>query len=338
MAGGLDAQSDGKASPVAHGQSGEWPVSSRAEVSVWQPGVPPEHRSGQWPTVVEAGAKVVNAEKEAPKGEVSPVTPAQCSAPGATRAVWPEVKRPPEPSEIDEELWPKILEAVKHRRRFAWILLSQNARMKRVDAQTVELIFAGKSSKENYKASGVDTVLESVLREDFGLSWNVKVVDEGATHAVVRMPHFPHVNRPGAWPTIGSLGDGTDERSPTPSSSTDRRVGAWPIVAMTGESEHSGGKWPGERESGVHGEFLNDPVLRDTWQRVLEGVKVRRRFAWLVLSQKAKVVGFDGRNLRLVFSDEQSRGVYRSAGLDQVLEEVLQEIFGDSWTVDVVDE
>ncbi|TXS23364.1 hypothetical protein [Streptomyces sp. gb1(2016)] len=51
-------------------------------------------------------------------------------------------------------MWPDILEAVKNRRRFTWILLSQNAQVTGFDGATLQLGFLNAGARDTFSSSG----------------------------------------------------------------------------------------------------------------------------------------------------------------------------------------
>ena len=100
----------------------------------------------------------------------------------------PEVRR----------LWPEVLMAVKSRRRFAWILLSQNAQVLDAGADGLTLAFNSAGARDSFHSSGSADVLRDCLVEVMGADLPVRSVVEGA--AVVgqgRGESVPH-QRPAA--------------------------------------------------------------------------------------------------------------------------------------------
>ncbi|MFE0515531.1 DNA polymerase III subunit gamma and tau, partial [Streptomyces sp. NPDC058964] len=73
-------------------------------------------------------------------------------------------------------LWPNILEAVKNRRRFTWILLSQNAQVTGFDGTTLQLGFVNAGARDNFAGSGSEDVLRQALAEQFGVQWKVEAI------------------------------------------------------------------------------------------------------------------------------------------------------------------
>jgi DNA polymerase-3 subunit gamma/tau len=117
------------------------------------------------------------------EGAASPATPDTAITPERRRAVWPTVKQPPQKStstglSTPEELWPRILEAVKERRRFSWILLSQNAKVTRFDGKRLRLAFSNDAAREHYLSAEANEALEQVLHEIFEASWKIDIVAE----------------------------------------------------------------------------------------------------------------------------------------------------------------
>lgn len=73
-------------------------------------------------------------------------------------------------------LWPNILEAVKNRRRFTWILLSQNAQVAGFDGTTLQIGFVNAGARDNFASSGSEDVLRQALSEQFGVQWKVEAI------------------------------------------------------------------------------------------------------------------------------------------------------------------
>ena len=78
-------------------------------------------------------------------------------------------------------LWPEILEAVKSKRRFAWIMLSQNAQVIAIDEQTLTLGLVNAGARESFARSGSDEILREAMIDTIGLTRRVEaVVDPSA--------------------------------------------------------------------------------------------------------------------------------------------------------------
>ncbi|GAQ59562.1 DNA polymerase III subunits gamma and tau [Streptomyces acidiscabies] len=73
-------------------------------------------------------------------------------------------------------LWPNILEAVKNRRRFAWILLSQNAQVAGFDGTTLQLGFVNAGARDKFASSGSEEALKQALAEQFNVQWKIDAV------------------------------------------------------------------------------------------------------------------------------------------------------------------
>ncbi|MFI2346670.1 caspase family protein [Streptomyces sp. NPDC019443] len=78
-------------------------------------------------------------------------------------------------------LWPKVLEAVKSRRRFTWILLSQHAKIVDLDSGKVQLVFINKGSLDNYVNSGSEPVLQLALSDVLGQEYEIEATVTRAT-------------------------------------------------------------------------------------------------------------------------------------------------------------
>jgi DNA polymerase-3 subunit gamma/tau len=78
-------------------------------------------------------------------------------------------------------LWPDVVEAVKHRRRMTWILLSQHAQVVDVDDQTLTVGFNNPGAHQSFLSGGNDEILRQVLIDQIGQAWRIDaIVDPSA--------------------------------------------------------------------------------------------------------------------------------------------------------------
>jgi DNA polymerase-3 subunit gamma/tau len=133
---------------------------------------------------------------------------------------------------------------------------------------------------------------------------------------------------PGAWP-VGTQaprgGQSPAPPSPTPTSPTPTSATAAPAASV-----------PAASGSGV-GAPLGDPSrVRQMWPGILEAVKNRRRFTWILLSQNAQVVGFDGTTLQLGFANPGARDSFVGSGSENVLRQAISDAFGLQWKIEAI--
>ncbi|WP_435881485.1 DNA polymerase III subunit gamma/tau [Streptomyces werraensis] len=106
-------------------------------------------------------------------------------------------------------LWPNILETVKNRRRFTWILLSQNAQVTGFDGTTLQLGFVNAGARDNFLSSGSEDVLRQALAEQFNVQWKIEaVVDLSGGGG-------PAASGPAGGPSGGRSGGGTGYGAPS---------------------------------------------------------------------------------------------------------------------------
>lgn len=172
--------------------------------------------------------------------------------------------------------------------------------------------------------------------------------------------------RPGAWPTATAPGQGPAAGPAAPAASTapaggtpGAQPGAWPTAA----SPQQGGAQPGARPGGwptaatpatppaqapqqqpqqaqapqpqANGGGSVDQA-RQMWPQILDAVKNRRRFTWILLSQNAHVSGFDGTTLQVGFSNVGARDSFANSGSEDVLRQALSDAFGVQWKIELV--
>ncbi|MEU3981401.1 DNA polymerase III subunit gamma and tau [Streptomyces sp. NPDC026672] len=142
-------------------------------------------RPGGWPTATPAGggqpqpqaqpthtpqpqSQPSHSQPQAPSHPAPPQPAAPASAPPSA---------PPSPGGLDPRmLWPNILEVVKNRRRFTWILLSQNAQVAGFDGTTLQVGFVNAGARDNFASSGSEEVLRQALAEQFNVQWKIEAI------------------------------------------------------------------------------------------------------------------------------------------------------------------
>ncbi|MFE2330588.1 DNA polymerase III subunit gamma and tau [Streptomyces coelicoflavus] len=152
--------------PAPASAPGAWPTAAPAGGG---------RRPGGWPTAAPAGGGQSR----------TAAAPGPGSAPAATRAPAPAAAAPAPapvaapsgaPGVDPRSLWPNILEAVKNRRRFTWILLSQNAQVTGFDGTSLQLGFVNAGARDNFVSSGSEDVLRQALAEQFNVQWKIDAV------------------------------------------------------------------------------------------------------------------------------------------------------------------
>ncbi|MFC9130198.1 DNA polymerase III subunit gamma and tau [Streptomyces sp. NPDC057099] len=164
------APAPGPASAPAAPAPGAWPTAASAGSGGRRPGGWPTSAPGA-PGPAAGNAPAANAPAPSTPSAPSPSAPAPAApAPAA-----------PAPASagggLDPRmLWPNILEAVKNRRRFTWILLSQNAQVAGFDGTTLQLGFVNAGARDNFLSSGSEDVLRQALGEQFNVQWKIEAI------------------------------------------------------------------------------------------------------------------------------------------------------------------
>ncbi|MEU2434016.1 DNA polymerase III subunit gamma and tau [Streptomyces sp. NPDC007861] len=162
----------------------------------------------------------------------------------------------------------------------------------------------------------------------------------------------PSAPRPGAWPSAATPGAATPSASgaATPATPAAQRPGAWPSAAAPGQ-ERSAPAAPApaapstpqaqaqaqpQVQAVAPGAAQGASQVRNMWPDILEAVKNRRRFTWILLSQNAQVAGFDGTTLQLGFINAGARDNFASSGSEDVLRQALAEQFNVQWKIEAI--
>ncbi|RXS65845.1 DNA polymerase III subunit gamma and tau [Streptomyces sp. TM32] len=158
--------------------------------------------------------------------------------------------------------------------------------------------------------------------------------------------------RPGAWPGSTSRGSGAD--SGPAGGGAGRQPGGWPTAVAPGQGgapapsappavsgppagpPAPASQQPPQAAGAAPGAAQGAAQVRQMWPDILEAVKDRRRFTWILLSQNAQVSGFDGTTLQIGFPNAGARDSFANGGSEDVLKDVLAERFQVQWRVEAI--
>lgn len=80
-------------------------------------------------------------------------------------------------------LWPEVLEEVKGRRRFTWILLSQNAQVADVRDGVLVLAMAGIGPRDSFAKGGSENILRDALNDALGVDLRIETIVDPSVSA-----------------------------------------------------------------------------------------------------------------------------------------------------------
>ncbi|UYM07704.1 DNA polymerase III subunit gamma and tau [Solicola gregarius] len=78
-------------------------------------------------------------------------------------------------------LWPDVLERVMRKRRFTWVMLSQNAQVHSIEGNVLTLSLVNAGARDSFARSGSDEILRQALIDEFGADLRIEaIVDPSA--------------------------------------------------------------------------------------------------------------------------------------------------------------
>ncbi|MET8622177.1 DNA polymerase III subunit gamma and tau [Kitasatospora sp. NPDC004669] len=164
------------------------PPVQAAPVQAPPPPAPAGPAPGAWPiprSFPPAGGAPAPAAVPVPQPQAAPApVAAPAPAPVPTPSPTPAAAAPGgQPSAAAQQgaaqvrqLWPQILEAVKNRRRFTWILLSQNGQVAGFDGSTLQVSFINAGARDSFVGSNSDDVLRQALGDALGVDWRIECI------------------------------------------------------------------------------------------------------------------------------------------------------------------
>ncbi|MFI7349164.1 DNA polymerase III subunit gamma and tau [Streptomyces sp. NPDC049936] len=183
------------AEPGPASAPGAWPTAAPAGGG---------RRPGGWPTAAPAGGGQARTPAAPGPAAAPPAAPAPAPAASA-----PAPASPPPGGGVDPRaLWPNILEAVKNRRRFTWILLSQNAQVTGFDGTSLQIGFVNAGARDNFVSSGSEDVLRQALAEQFNVQWKIDAVVDPSGGSAPPPPAGPSGGHGGSGGGGGGFGGG----------------------------------------------------------------------------------------------------------------------------------
>ncbi|WP_460664703.1 DNA polymerase III subunit gamma and tau [Kribbella swartbergensis] len=189
----------GGVGPGGAGPGGAGPVASgSAAAGSGMPGSAAGPSSGAQPSGSSTPAAAQSAGSDAGAGGSG-----AAAAPSAGSVGLADIRR----------LWPEVLEAVKAKRRFAWIMLSQNAQVIAIDDQTLTLGLVNAGARESFARSGSDEILRQAMIDTIGLNRRIEAVvdpstDPGAGAGGSQRSGGPHSGPTAPGGAAGAAGGG----------------------------------------------------------------------------------------------------------------------------------
>ena len=76
--------------------------------------------------------------------------------------------------------------------------------------------------------------------------------------------------------------------------------------------------------------------VRRLWPDIVEATKMRRRVAWMHLTQNSQVISVDGQTLTLGFTNAGARDSFVNGGCDEILRQAAIDVAGVDWQVESI--
>ena len=86
-------------------------------------------------------------------------------------------------------LWPDVLDKIRELRRFAWVMLSQNAQVMSLDGTTLTIALVNPGARDSFVSSRSDEYVQQALHSVLGVTWTIDaIVDPSARPAASSPP------------------------------------------------------------------------------------------------------------------------------------------------------
>jgi DNA polymerase-3 subunit gamma/tau len=110
-------------------------------------------------------------------------------------------------------LWPDLLEAVKLKRRYTWILLSQNAQVAAVDDKTLTIALVNAGARSSFVSGGSDEILRQAAIDVIGQDWRIEAIVDPSAQPGADPANEPRTVRPAVQPQAPAQQPSTQQAS-----------------------------------------------------------------------------------------------------------------------------
>lgn len=166
------------------------PAAPASPPVVEAPPVAPPAEAKPSPIVESVPAPVAEPEAvvPAPVAEPAAVEPAPVAPPEGVQSApvaAPAQSEPPSTGSLTiadvRRLWPEILDKIRDLRRFAWVMLSQNAQVTGLDGSTLTIALVNAGARDSFINSRSEEYVQQALHAVLGVTWKIEaIVDPSA--------------------------------------------------------------------------------------------------------------------------------------------------------------
>ncbi|HEU5046027.1 MAG TPA: DNA polymerase III subunit gamma and tau [Nocardioidaceae bacterium] len=147
-------------------------------------------------------------------------------------------------------------------------------------------------------------------------------------------PEPPSPTKPAPEPPTPPVEPSPQPPDPTPAPQPEPPA---PAPAPARGSEGEPAQEPAPAESGsVSGSGLGLVEVRRLWPDVLDSVKDKRRYTWILLSQNAQVVAVDDKTMTVGLVNAGARNSFVSGGSDEILRQAAIDVVGHDWRIEAI--
>ncbi|MCD0482383.1 DNA polymerase III subunit gamma and tau [Streptacidiphilus sp. ASG 303] len=150
---------------------------------------------------------------------------------------------------------------------------------------------------------------------------------------------------PGAWPVPRSFTPGGGAASPPPAAAPQVRPQAQDAPAPQAAAPQAPAQQPASPQPHQPQSAAAQPSaaaqqgaaqIRQLWPQILDAVKGRRRYTWILLSQHGQVAGFDGNVLQVSFGNLGARDSFVNSKSDEILHQAVADTLGADWRIEAI--
>jgi DNA polymerase III subunit gamma/tau len=153
-------------------------------------------------------------------------------------------------------LWPDLLESVKLKRRFTWIMLSQNAQVAAVDDKTLTVALVNAGARDSFMRSGSDEILRQAAIDVIGQDWRVEAIVDPSAQPGADPANEPRTVRPAVAPQPDQEPSSPPSPEAPPTSQQPPRAAVDPDAIATARGAIQATRAPGAAQR-------NEPTVSD---------------------------------------------------------------------------